>query len=50
LANAVRTASATIAWALRQSSSRPNIEKKPWIWPPKCTWLVATPASARRAA
>ena len=40
LANAVCTASATIACAVRQSSSRPNIEKKPWIWPPKWTCVV----------
>ena len=46
----VCTASATMAWAVRQSSSRPNIEKKPWIWPSKRTWLVGTPASASRAA
>ena len=50
LAKAVWTASATSAWALRASSSSPNIEKKPWTWPSKRTWVVATPAWASRAA
>ena len=48
--NAVCTASAANACAERASSSRPNIEKNPWIWPSKRTCVVATPASASRAA
>ena len=48
--NAVWSASATSAWAERESSSSPNIEKKPWIWPSKRTCVVGTPASARARA